>query len=273
MLIKIVRKKKISMKPIKMKADIRKIARVLPWVIIAVLTVPFFIYGRDITAQELISYSPRNYYLAALFFLGFFALKSMIVIFPIPLIYISVGILFDPLVAIIINIAGVALCTALPYWIGSYSGADMTDRLIKKYKRLKVLDDFEQDNELFFSFYVRALGFLPCDIVSLALGSLRVDFKKYLAGTIIGMLPGLITSTLIGDAITNPSSPQFIFSSIAIVIIATVSTLVCARLVKYKSNSRSIFPAGTDSLDLEHKEQEQSQVGNHQAKHYEKQRV
>lgn len=188
--------------------------------------------------------------MAALFFLVLFALKSLIVILPIPLIYISVGILFDPMEAIILNILGMAICTALPYWIGRWSGAGFLGSLVKKHPRLKHLMAFEQDNEFFLSFFVRAIGFLPCDIVSLALGSLEVNFKKYMAGTAIGMLPGLIASTLIGDAITDPGSPQFIISSVLIVVIATVSALVYSRMVK----SRRLTLAATDPLDLEHEE-------------------
>jgi len=225
-----------KMKPnSKSRLILKRVTQIIPWVVMLVLTALFFIYGRGMTARELLTYTPRNPYLAVLFLMVLFAVKSLIVILPIPVLYVLTGIMFDPLKAIGINILGAAVCTAVPYFIGSYSGNEAAEGLARKYPMIKQLGRFKGRNELFFSFYVRAIGFLPCDIVSLILGSMRVEFKKYMAGTIAGMLPGLIASTLIGDSINNPASPQFILSCIATVLIALASTLVYRKVLKSQS--------------------------------------
>lgn len=216
----------------KSRLILKRVTQIIPWIVMAALTALFFVFGRGMTAKELLTYTPANPYLAVLFLLVLFALKSLVVILPIPVLYVLTGIMFDPLEAIAINILGATVCTAVPYFIGSYSGNEAAESLIKKYPMIKQLDRFMGRNELFFSFYVRAIGFLPCDIVSLILGSMKVEFKKYMAGTVAGMLPGLIASTLIGDSINDPASPQFILSCAATVLIALVSTLVYRKVLK-----------------------------------------
>ena len=57
---------------------------------------------------------------------------------------------------------------------------------------------------------MRLLGLLPCDIVSLYMGAIRVDYGKYLLGCIMGMLPPSVTFPIMGMSITDVHSPMFI---------------------------------------------------------------
>ncbi len=194
-----------------------------------------YTFDDELTLKNLLSYAPSNYYLAAIFIIFMYALKSLSVLFPISLLYILSGIIFKPIPALLVNILGMAVATTLPYWIGRFSGADMVDHIKNKYKRAKVLDNFKEDNEVFFSFIVRAIGFLPCDIVSLLMGLIKLNYKKYIIGTILGMLPGLISVTFVGQTIANPKSWQFIVSCASAVIISASTTLI---YIKIKKNNK-----------------------------------
>jgi uncharacterized membrane protein YdjX (TVP38/TMEM64 family) len=223
---------------------LKRILKLAPWVIaLALLFTGTLVFAEhpditdftditditDITPEELVEYAPKNDFLAAIFLIVLFAVKSLIFLIPIPVLYIASGFLFDPVTAFIVNVLGMIVCTAVPYWIGKYSGAKVINKLIKKYPKMQVIDEFKSENEWFLSFFVRAIGFLPCDAVSMILGAWRVDFKKYITGTAVGMLPGLIATTLVGITITNPRSPGFILSLILTVLV-TLGSLAFYRI-------------------------------------------
>jgi uncharacterized membrane protein YdjX (TVP38/TMEM64 family) len=88
------------------------------------------------------------------------------------------GLIFDPVTALLLNFIGMMVCTAVPYWIGRFSGAGLFQKLIKRYPKLQVLDTFQHENQWFVSFMVRAVGFLPCDAVSLVLGIWKISFPE-----------------------------------------------------------------------------------------------
>lgn len=210
----------------------KRILQIMPWVMgIALLffVTSVFLEHPDISAEDVVEYAPKNEFLAALFIILLFAVKSLVFIIPIPFLYISSGLIFSPVTAFIVNILGAIVCTAVPYWIGWYSGAGIINRLTKKYPRLQVLDTFKNENQWFLSFFIRVIGFLPCDAVSVMLGAWKIDFKKYITGTALGMLPGLITTTLIGITITDPRSPKFILSLVLSVLV-TVGSIVFYKI-------------------------------------------
>jgi uncharacterized membrane protein YdjX (TVP38/TMEM64 family) len=201
---------------------LKRILQLLPWVVGLVLMLSVtlvFAKHPDIKAEDLVGYAPKNGFLAAVFLIVLFAVKSLIFVIPIPILYIASGLIFPPVTAFIVNVLGMITCTAVPYWIGWYSGAGIINRLIKKYPKMQIIDTFKSDNGWFLSFFVRAIGFLPCDAVSVILGAWKVDFKKYITGTALGMLPGLIATTLVGITITDPHSPEFILSLILTVLV------------------------------------------------------
>ncbi|HHY81728.1 MAG TPA: TVP38/TMEM64 family protein [Clostridiales bacterium] len=218
-----------------------------------------FAYDAELTPDEIAGLAPKNQLLAAAFFILLFAVKSLIFVIPIPLLYISVGLIFDPAAAFVVNVIGMIVCTAVPYWIGRFSGAGFFQKLIKKYPKIQILDTFQHDNQWFFSFMVRVVGFLPCDAVSAILGALKVGFWKYISGTVVGMMPGLIATTMVGITITNPQSPAFIFSCILTVLVSAGSVLVW-RIYRKIHNTYSPQSAFSAGLDPQHEQKQENKV-------------
>lgn len=222
---------------------------------------PALAYDAELTPEELAEHAPKNHVLAVILMLVAFAVKSLIFFVPIPVLYLASGLIFDPVTAFILNFFGMLVCTAVPYWIGRFSGAGLFQKLIKRYPKLQVLDTFQHQNQWFISFMVRAVGFLPCDTVSLVLGAWEISFLKYLSGTALGMLPGLVATTMVGITVTNPRSPGFILS-VAFTILISVGSLIFWRLyqkTRIPHVSRSAFSAG---LNLQHEQDENDQIDN-----------
>lgn len=203
--------------------------------IIIALIISFFVMD-EITVKDILRYTPDNHLLAAVFIICLYMLKSILIVFPIIVLYISTGFIFHPFWAILINLLGATACISIPYWLGYFFGHKLTALISKKYVITQRFDEFKQDNEWFFVFIVRIIGILPCDIASMLMGTVKISFPKYILASLAGMLPNLIFATILGISITNPRSPEFILSGCFIILLSVLSILIHKK-VKYKKPS------------------------------------
>lgn len=193
----------------KLKRVFSQLLRLLPLLCMAAAAIWFLSSGRHMTIEDMLNYTPTQPLLAALFMLLAFALKSMTLLFPVMLLFAVSGRLFSLPVALLVNTLGIAITVSLPYFIGSASGADLTQQLMVKYPKLAQLRAMRQKNKFFFAFLVRAIGVLPCDVVSLYLGNTRLPYPQYILGSVLGFMPDLLCATILGMKISDMDSPWF----------------------------------------------------------------
>lgn len=213
---------------------IQKLLSMLPFVCIAGGIILYFKYGKDITPEQIFNLAPQSYYIAIFFILGMFAIKSVSIVFPVSVLYISSGMIFPFLSAIIINILGVSIALTVPYLIGHFSGNNLGNYIVKKYPKLQQIDSVRKNSEWFFIFIIRIIGLLPMDAVSLFMGSINISFSKHLIVSILAMLPDLLLVTFIGKTIAEPSSLEFILACILKICISIIS------IIGYKKHKKSI---------------------------------
>ena len=181
------------------------VLRTLPVVLTLAAVVFLFVSGGKFSPEDILSHSPSTPIFIVLFILILYA----------------VGLLFQSFWAVLLNIAGMAVAFALPYAIGYYSGAAMVTKLLDKHPKLADMIEKQRGSDFFISFFLRIIGFLPVDLVSMYLGSVKTDFFKFMTGSLAGVLPGVIAATIAGTSITDPASPTFIISlSIALLLSA-----------------------------------------------------
>ena len=200
--------------------------RVAPLAVCLVFMCVYLFSGEEITAESLQSYAPEKSLYAALFLITLYALKSLTIVFPIIVLNVLGGFLFEPIPALIINSIGVIVVLTIPYWIGRVSGTGFAAKLKEKYPKLGEIISEESDHSFFMSFFLRIISCLPGDVVSMYFGASKVPFWTCLLGGFIGTLPGVVTSTLIGTNITDPTSPMFWVSIGLTVGISVISFLI-----------------------------------------------
>ena len=130
-------------------------------------------------------------------------------VFPVMLLFAVSGQLFPLPAALAVNTVGIAITLSVPYWIGRFSGRDLTERLLVKYPKLREVRAMRQRNNFFFSFLTRAIGLLSCDVLSLYFGNTRMPYLPYVTGAVLGFLPDVVCATILGDQIKNVGSPAF----------------------------------------------------------------
>ncbi len=186
----------------------RNVALGLIWIGIIVLLI---IHRKELSAEEIARYTPKNPWLAVIVMLALFALKSLSIVIYSGLLYAANGILFPLPAAIVLNLIGTVIMLSLPYWIGRRNGASAVDEIRKKYPKAEVIHDLRAKNDFLFSFLVRMIR-LPSDVASLYMGAVHVEYKKYLLGSLLGMLPHAITYPIMGMSIQDIRSPKFVIS-------------------------------------------------------------
>ncbi|PWM38924.1 MAG: DedA family protein [Clostridiales bacterium] len=201
-------------------------AKALPLLLI-LLVILFFGQNLDkITVEDILRYTPQNLLLAALVLVGAYAVKSLSVVFPLLALYASAGVLFPPPVAILVNLCGLCVCATLPYLLGRLAGQEYMDRLMSRYQKAARLRELQSSNELFLAYFLRVINLLPGDIVSMFLGSTGMRFDKYLVGSLLGLCPTMLAATFLGEHITEPTSPGFLLSAGATVLLSVGSLLL-----------------------------------------------
>lgn len=211
---------------------VNALMKIFPLLTIALIAVVVgSLFGR-VTVNDILRYTPQNHVLAAFAVIGIYGIKSLSVFFPLLVLYVSVGMLFPPLMAIVVNLCGLFVCVSVPYWMGRFAGREWVEKLLAKYPKASQINRIRFQNEWFFSYILRVINLLPGDIVSLFLGAVDTNYKKYMAGSIAGLFPTMAAATFMGDHITEPGSPQFIAALSMTVVISIISFVVYRRVVK-----------------------------------------
>ena len=215
-----------------MKRKYSKILRFLPLAVVILLVIFYVTRVKNLGVEDILNLAPENYLGAAGVLFLLFAVKSLTIVFPIAVLQISAGMIFPTSIAIAVNITGDFICATLPYFIGRISGGDVAAEFIEKHTKKGTLIRFYKGHEFFFCYILRVISCLPLDIVSMMIGSMRIPYAKYISGTILGLLPGTLAITILGEYVSSPFSPQFIGAVLANVAIVLASFYIYRKVLK-----------------------------------------
>ncbi len=175
----------------------------------------------------------------ALIIIGFSIIKSFALVFPPAVLFVLSGIVFnDLLTAVIINFIATACSLILPYFLGKFTGADMVNSLKGRFKAIKKLDDFADENSFSLVFIFKAGGFMPSDLSSLIFGALNIPFGKYFVASNLGMLVLNVLWSLVGTKgdLTNPLSFLYALPALLFAIAASIFMSIRKKKQSEKNN-------------------------------------
>jgi len=184
----------------------------------------FFLFG-NIEVSDIVNFTPNNPWLAALVMLALFCIKTVVMVIPLVVLYISAGIMFPAGWAFAICFVGLFLEMTIGYHIGKRLSFERVNGLTSRYKRLENLIPEEGGVSLPMGFLLRMTP-LPFDIVSMIKGAFGMKYKSYVLITYAGTLLSIIPYIYIGRYITTPLSMEFIIPLILIVLL-----MVCPFII------------------------------------------
>lgn len=177
-----------------------KFLRVVIILIALMLIINYWDEVKSLNIGDLVS-SSENIYRTVAIILGIFIIKSVLFFLPIPIIYISVGMVLPLYMAIVVNLVGITLEITLTFFYGRFLGLEFVQRLTSKSKKLKRGMELNNQNDFVITFLLRLVPF-GIEFVSLMLGASGNYYHRYILASLMGITPKLIVFTIIGNAIT-----------------------------------------------------------------------
>ena len=165
---------------------------------------------------------------------GVYCLKGIVFVIPAMLIYVSVGMVFSPLMAVLLNLVGLLLELIVSYLFGLFLGGDKIRAFLFSKKGGKKILEMQSGKKYTSIFLMRLLPAFPIDFVSLFLGSTKEKFLPYLLFSFLGVAPRVIVLTLLGDKIYDLIPMRLIVIAILVFVVVFAIVAVVQYILKKK---------------------------------------
>ena len=132
--------------------------------------------------------------IVVLILLIMYALKPIVMLLPVNVLYIVAGVFFSPVLAVVITYIGLAAMLAVGYINGKELGEHKVSETLAKHKKAASFLDSRR-NITSMCFVVRLLP-MPKDLFSMFFGAVRMPFYKYMVISLAGMSPVMISSVI-----------------------------------------------------------------------------
>ena len=133
--------------------------------------------------------------------LAVYFVKALVFVVPASLVYVAVGAVLPPAVAVAVNLAGIFLEVTVTYFLGRFLGKDAVIRLLSHSAAgRKILNNKIQDKAAVL-LSIRAIPAFPIDFISLFYGASGCGYLKYALLSFVGISWRVVLFTLLGDAV------------------------------------------------------------------------
>ncbi len=216
----------------KTKKTLSLVAKIL--VAAVILTVVILNYDKlkNLDVRAIVENAPSIYAAVGVVIAIFFA-KSLLFVIPASLIYLSVGMAFTPIQAILISFVGISIEVMTTYVLGRFLGGDAVSKLLSKSKSGQKLLEKNVQDKFGVLFLMRFTG-LPIDFTSLFLGASKCNILRYYIASMAGIMPRVIVFTVLGDGIYDIIPMELLVK----IIIGAIPVVVIAFVVKHFADKK-----------------------------------
>ncbi len=160
--------------------------------------------------------------------LGIYVVKALVFVVPASLVYVAVGAIMNPFIAVAVNLFGIFIEVSVTYFLGRFIGKDAVYKLLSKKETGKKLLEKDIQSKASILVSIRAIPAFPIDFVSLLYGASGCSYVKYALLSVIGISWRVILFTVLGDAIFS----WIPMDKIILIVICLIPVGVVYYLVK-----------------------------------------
>jgi uncharacterized membrane protein YdjX (TVP38/TMEM64 family) len=168
---------------------------------------------------------------AALFFLGGLAVKLLFV--PASPLTVVAGMVFGPWIGASLSLATLLASSVLSFGLARWLGREWARSQVEDgdRRRLRTLERIASRHGVLAVTIVRLVPILPLAASNVLLGLTSVSWRDFLAGSLLGFLPGTILLAQVGSEVLDPGGARFwVFTSLfALLVIAGVTAAEVLR--------------------------------------------
>jgi len=192
---------------------------------------------------------------------GFYAL-SCVLLLPASIPTFAAGVLFGLVKGTIVAMAGGTAGACAAYWVGRLLARDWVARRVARSRRFTALDNAVDEHGLTVVILSRLSPISPYAILNYAFGLTKVSFWKYVLGTVVGVMPGMVLYVYVGAGLrslaeaaayargegqTTPMHRVFFWIGLVVTVVATILLMRLARRVLRNQHCRDLD--GMDEVD------------------------
>ena len=140
-------------------------------------------------------------YITILVILAVYLIKGLVFVVPASLVYVAVGAMMNPVLAIVVNLVGIFLEVSVTYVLGRFLGKDAVYKLLSKKEAGKKILEKDIQSKISVLVSIRAIPAFPIDFISLFYGASGCAYLKYACFSLIGISWRVILFTVLGSAV------------------------------------------------------------------------
>ncbi|ALU36773.1 TVP38/TMEM64 family protein [Clostridium autoethanogenum] len=204
-----------------------------------VFTIIFILYKYKGSLYRISMDSIRSYIqsygkFSDIIFILIYTIRPVVIILPASLMSIIAGSIFNSYMALLLSMIGCFGSATLAFFLSRFLGRSFVNKILKG-KALTLNDNIEKYG--FRIMTAMRLSFVfPYDPLSYAAGLTKIKYRDFIFGTLVGILPEMVTYSLIGGNLTKPFSFKFILPIIVLFIIACISIYMHKKKSKDTNN-------------------------------------
>ncbi len=163
--------------------------------------------------------------------LVFFALHTVVCIAPFPrtVFTLSAGMLFGPALGLSLALGATTLSAVLALLIVRALDRDRVSAKLT-HPAVRAVDERLARRGWLAVGSLRLIAFAPFAIVNYCAGLSKVRMTPYLIATFLGILPGTVGTVLLGDALTNHTSPAQLIVTGVCLAVGVLGLIIDARM-------------------------------------------
>lgn len=133
-----------------------------------------------------------------------------------------------------VALAGSLVGATIAFFIARGLGREGSQELLGG--RLMSIDDWIGDNDFVSIVVLRLMPIVPFNLLNYAAGLTAMRPSRYIAGSVIGILPGTALTTFAASRANDPSSSAFLLAAGALLVIVIVSTIAARRITSGRAS-------------------------------------
>ncbi|MGV9666623.1 TVP38/TMEM64 family protein [Nocardia niigatensis] len=163
--------------------------------------------------------------------LVFFAVHTLVCVAPFPrtIFTLSAGMLFGSAEGLTLALAATTLSAVLALWLVRALDHERV-RARLTHPTVQAVDTRLARRGWLAIGSLRLIAFAPFSIVNYCAALSSVRFTPYLVATFVGIIPGTVGTVLLGDALTNRTSPAQLIVTAACLAVGVIGLVVDARM-------------------------------------------
>ena len=213
----------------------KTIVKYIPTVITFVCTLAGILYiliKGKIETESLLGFVRAHDTIAVPVILFLFALKGVLVVLPYSLLTTVTGLLFDFVPALLINLAGTALCMTVPYLTGKSA---KREDVLEKIQNNRILSKYYtgKETDLFPLCFALRLAGVQSEMLSIFFGNIGMPFFPYLAASLLGKLSLMICYTILGSTLSAAE-----LSPVALIFFLLDAAMLVLSLIVFRKKRK-----------------------------------